>query len=59
MQTEEERMSTGEATSPHTIAAVPLTADEFHDGQDGWEEVADFALDWALAHTILTFDHAA
>jgi hypothetical protein len=23
-----------------------------HTGQDGWEEVADYVLDWALEHTM-------
>jgi hypothetical protein len=38
-----------EFDGPHLLPAI-----------DGWEEVADFALDWALKHAGMTVaDHAA
>jgi hypothetical protein len=38
-----------EFDGPHLLPAI-----------DGWEEVADFALDWALNHVGMTVaDHAA
>ena len=46
----------GASTIPEVAARIPALVGEFPErshytvGQDGWEEVADYALEWATEH---------
>ena len=45
-----QRQAVPQLQGGHRVQGVPRAAPTTRSGQDGWEEVADYALDWAVTN---------